>query len=223
MKNSLKLMMVAFCALFMAGQANAVQYLEDKYSGIHMLSDNQHVFTFIPRDIKGIQGNTTRAIYKCDEHGNELVTGSSKPARSQQIEKRYGVSKSETCATFYSKSTDTSWVIAFVPSYGGVSARARQIHKLKDGQFRLWATFNPKDHDRNIYASTGAQKFAGRNGDRNTDVARSPDEPENNEVAQAPHPAKENCAGKNFFEKAACELKNAGVENAVGTIINKSR
>lgn len=93
---------------------------------------------------------------------------------------------------------------------------------MKNSQLELWAKFNPKNNE-NIYASTGAQKFAGIKGNGNTDVAQSPDESGNNEVAQAPQAGRENCADKNFFEKAACELKNAGVGNAIGTIINKTR
>ena len=172
---------------------------------------NKHVFQFIPSDSKAIRS------FGCDEHGNEIKRSQNgAPGRREASTLVYFGG----CTIFHSDSTGTSWVISYVPN-PGTPARAVHIFKMKNSELILWAKFNPRDNT-NVYASTGAQKFAGIKGSSNTDIAQSPDESGNNEVAQAPQPARENCADKNFFEKAACELKNAGIENAIGTI-NKTR
>ena len=223
MKNSLKFLL-ALCLITVLVPVNAKERQPGNHNGQKNVSQefsannswikaNKHVYTYIPRDVKGSRGirgselNKKMGSYSCDEDGNLIPV-------EVESQKRGG------CLMYASDSTKTSWIIRYVRQTHG-PVYAEQVFEVRNGNLELWAAFDPKTK-KNVYASNDAQKFASRNG-RTIEVAQSPGESTDNETSQATQPARENCAGKNFFEKAACELKNAGVENAVGTIINNSR
>lgn len=158
------------------------------------LRQGGHVLPFVPHDLKGKDGE---GIY-CDDQGNEMSVKVRKPG--------YGI-----CFEYYSNSEKTTWLI----NYGG----GTRVYKVGENGPTLWATFGTKNAHVATYASPEAQKYASARGTSNTDVAQSRPGKDSTEVAQSPQPAKENCGGKGFLEKAACELRNAGIERAVGAII----
>ncbi|MDP2028170.1 MAG: hypothetical protein Q8K12_00825 [Thiobacillus sp.] len=213
MSKSLKLMMVAFCTLFMAGQATAERKGESdigstrESNGDINLRWNTKLHPYVPSDLNSKHVAPAFGMpFRCNKEGYAITSA---------------VKSHGDCFTYYSKSQNSSWVISYgeLNKYGKKKA---QVFKVLGGENKLWVAFEANNTHTATYMSNDAQKFASNKGNSNTDVAQSPDESGNNEVAQAPQPGRENCADKNFFEKAACELKNAGVEN-IGTIINKGR
>ena len=216
MRNSLKLMVgVVLATLLMNGQAKAERH--QKPNAYVPLPSDTHVYQYIPSDLRSNVAPNYGTPYRCDKEGHAIL---SKKSTS------YG-----NCLTYHSESNNSRWVISYIPyitidNDGLVKAKTFQvlrIFKVLEGKNKLWVAFEETKNSRTAtYVSTGAQKFASTKGNSDIDFVQS-DESTGNDIAQAPQPTKENCAGKNFFEKAACELKNAGVENAVGTVINNSR
>lgn len=214
MSKCLKLMIVAFCALFMAGQANAERKGErsiganQESSGDINLRWNTKLHPYVPSDLNSKHVAPAFGLpFRCNEKGYAITATA---VRS------YG-----DCFTYYSKSQNSSWII----SYGELNKHGKkkaQVFKVIDGENKPWVAFWGNDGRTATYMSTDALRYAGTKGNSDNDVARSPNQSGNDDVVQAPQPAKENCTGKSFFEKTACEMKNAGAEN-VGTIINKGR
>lgn len=216
MRNSLKLMVgVALSTLLlMTGQVNAERKGERQIgstresSGDINLRWSTQLHPYVPSDLNSKHVAPAFGMpFRCNKEGYAITSA---------------VKSDGDCFTYYSKSKNSSWVISYgeLNNYGKKKTR---VFKVLGGENKLWVAFEANNSRTATYMSTGAQKFASTKGNSDTDVAQSPDESTSNDVAQVPQPTKENCAGKNLFEKAACELKNAGVENAVGTIINKSR
>lgn len=169
MKNSLKLVMGVLFTVLMIGQA-----LANSSQDIN-IRDNKHVYSFVPSDIKIIRGDNRNTDvkkygnYLCDKNGHEIYEDRNKKAGTANNRGNEN-SDASGCMIYHSNSQNTSWVIRFVQN-PGTSARAEQIFELKNKKLKLWAKFDPRNNV-NIYASAEAQKFAGKKGDGNSNVAK---------------------------------------------------
>ncbi len=129
--------------------------------------------------------------FACNKQGKNMNSGSN----TNKDEGR--------CMKYHSASENSNWVIRYAGTGG-----AQQVFKLDKNNLKLWVAFEAENSTAITYASAEAQNSTNKTS-----------EGVNTEVAQSPQPAKENCGGKGFIEKAACEMRNAGIERAVGAIM----
>ena len=170
-------------------QNNAAQGKSTSYGEIK-LKHNQHIVTYLPKDVRSYQP----LAYRCNDQGQRAEND-----------------VSGGCLDFVSPSMQTKWRVRFVEPEGA----GERIYQIgKNGQLVPFVQFATNDIYTLVFVSDAAIKQAQANGGSPTQAARGAPTP-----TQTPpqEQARTDCSRLTFLERVACEAaNNAGLGAPIG-------